>query len=705
MIGLALCVISPSVRASEPAPRPLGTGKAALVRRTPFEKPSPGSIIGGVTSRSSGLVKFAEGTGVRLRGGAFTVDPASLDLGLAARQNLTRASIETQIAATNQLLRSRHASVTRLFSRAEDALAAEHRAGETNSGKELADLNLFYEIRFGENATAVDVADTLYQLNMLDLVEFASPNSVAAPPPAADLSPTTPNFGAYLTYFAPAPNGLDVNYGRPLTGGRGESVRVVDVEQGWTVDHEDWPGYLALSGNNYAPALDHGTAVIGEIAAAENAYGMTGVAPSVEISLASPVLGVNNDYYLADAVNRAYAQSRSGDVINLEQQVYYNYPSDLSLCPPEWDNATFSAVATAVANGRIVVETVGNGRPIGNNQFVGQDLDDTVRFGSRFVRAVSDTGAIYVAAGIPASHAPEAYSNFGSRVDVQGWGEGVATLGYGDLFFPNQDVRQAYTTSFSGTSSAAPMVSGAVAIVQGIRRGRGLTDLSSQDMRTALLIGATPQTGGSHIGPLPNLRGIIQAIPITAPSITATGTAAGVTVTWSAVAGASGYQIFRQDSAGGAWNLLNSTSSTQYSDAPAAGHTFLYRVRAYDALQNQSTDSNYDLATTISFDDPQLNNTIMVRAQHIVQVRIAINDVCTFAGTAICPSLPYNAAAIDASQVRGMTITESDFRSARNTIVSLRSSIGASPASFTDLPVQGGPIRAVHMKELRTAAN
>ena len=48
-------------------------------------------------------------------------------------------------------------------------------------------------------------------------------------------------------------------------------------------------------------------------------------------------------------------------------------------------------------------------------------------------------------------------SNFGSRVDVQGWGDSVATLAYGDLLMANgSDSRQWYTGSFSGTSSASP---------------------------------------------------------------------------------------------------------------------------------------------------------------------------------------------------------------------------------------------------------
>ena len=69
------------------------------------------------------------------------------------------------------------------------------------------------------------------------------------------------------------------------------------------------------------------------------------------------------------------------------------------------------------------------------------------------------SGAIIVGAGA----APTAYggsdvdrsrldfSNYGSRVDLQGWGEAVVTTGYGDLYNEHPDSNWDYTNSFSGT--------------------------------------------------------------------------------------------------------------------------------------------------------------------------------------------------------------------------------------------------------------
>ena len=69
---------------------------------------------------------------------------------------------------------------------------------------------------------------------------------------------------------------------------------------------------------------------------------------------------------------------------------------------------------------------------------------------------------------------PAGFSNYGARVDAQGWGREVTTTGYGDLQGgADEDVW--YTDRFSGTSSASPIVVGAVACCRasGAAGGRG----------------------------------------------------------------------------------------------------------------------------------------------------------------------------------------------------------------------------------------
>jgi hypothetical protein len=89
----------------------------------------------------------------------------------------------------------------------------------------------------------------------------------------------------------------------------------------------------------------------------------------------------------------------------------------------------------------------------------------------------------------------------------------VTTCGYGDLR-REQGQNNWYTINFGGTSSAAAMVAGAVAVLQSIAKERGIGPLSPADVRRLLIATGTPQSGDSSekIGPRPNLRAAIEAL-------------------------------------------------------------------------------------------------------------------------------------------------------------------------------------------------
>jgi Fibronectin type III domain. len=56
----------------------------------------------------------------------------------------------------------------------------------------------------------------------------------------------------------------------------------------------------------------------------------------------------------------------------------------------------------------------------------------------------------------------------------------------------------------------------------------------------------------------------------------------GIRLTWSAVSGRSGYEIWRATSADGEYSLIRSTTSTSYSNTSlSTGVTYYYRIRAY----------------------------------------------------------------------------------------------------------------------------
>lgn len=126
-----------------------------------------------------------------------------------------------------------------------------------------------------------------------------------------------------------------------------------------------------------------------------------------------------------------------------------------------------------------------------------------------------------VGAGHPDTHAALPFSNYGTRLDVQGWGERIATLGLGERPIGQADPRlringgdelQWYTTEFNGTSGASPIVAGAAAIIQANRVAAGLAPLNSCEMRLLLRRTGTQQGQPSNqIGPLPNLQAALRA--------------------------------------------------------------------------------------------------------------------------------------------------------------------------------------------------
>ena len=257
---------------------------------------------------------------------------------------------------------------------------------------------------------------------------------------------------------------------------------------------------------------NHGAAAIGVVAATQNSYGMTGIAPNAQV-------GVSSDRYgtyatRVDAISLATQKLNAGDILLLEMQQYTFEPFSTAcgcpvpgcLVPIDVVESIFAAIQIVVAKGIVVVESAGNGAT---------DLDAPC-FAGRFSRAVRDSGAIIVGAGSSLARETLSFSTYGTRVDVQGWGENVATLGYGNLAAVNgaADARQYYTNSFGGTSSATPMVAATAAVVQGVVKNLTGKYLDSKGMRAHLVASgvAQPSSTTRAIGPLPNLKAAIEGL-------------------------------------------------------------------------------------------------------------------------------------------------------------------------------------------------
>jgi len=375
------------------------------------------------------------------------------------------------------------------------------------SGSAMADMTLYYQINLESSMTAEERVDLINEINSLDIIEIAY--FAPKPSPASiDEVKLTPVWESFQYYLQPAPTGIDAYYGWNFPGGKGEGIKVIDIEGNWIQTHEDLHGGIDnfhIGGTRIDDPgwYNHGTAVLGEIAADSNNFGMTGIAFNVDLGTIS--IGSMST---AQALILATNNSDTGDIILIELHApgpHYNfedYSGQLGYVAMEYWQENFDAILQASALGRIVVEAAGNGA---------EDFDDANIYGSVFDPSVRFSGAIMVGAS-NSSHQPASFTNYGERVDVHAFGTwDVYTLGYGDLYGSGPD--NDYTHSFAGTSSASPIIVGACAILEGISLNNRSMVLHHDELREFLTTYSTPQAASpKHIGPLPDLAAAIEVL-------------------------------------------------------------------------------------------------------------------------------------------------------------------------------------------------
>lgn len=340
-------------------------------------------------------------------------------------------------------------------------------------------------------------------------------------------APSIPDFTGRQGYLDAAPGGVDSKFAWRFRGGDGSGVTIIDVEGGWQLSHVDLAvNSGGLIGGTQYPDVDwrnHGTAVLAQMGGDKNDFGVVGISHGAVVGAVS-----HGSIGSAKAIQLAAQKLKAGDIILLEMhrpgpRTNFKYNDEQTgYIGVEWWPDDLLAIQFAVAKGIVVVEAAGNGA---------ENLDDPMydkrgpNFPANWKNPFRDgkmSGAILVGAGAPPSgkFGPDRsrldFSNYGSRVDCQGWGRGVVTAGYGDLYklagVPN-DEDSWFTSTFSGTSSASPIVAGTVACLQGIARAQGKV-LTGAVLRKALQETGSPQTSNVHerIGTRPDLRKLIARL-------------------------------------------------------------------------------------------------------------------------------------------------------------------------------------------------
>ncbi len=249
---------------------------------------------------------------------------------------------------------------------------------------------------------------------------------------------------------------------------KGSGVRVALVDDGLEIAHPDLtanvitgssgsydyrvPGYGDPTGGA------HGTSVAGVVAARDlNNYGVRGVAPRAS------VVGYNLLQALTSS-NEADAMTRDRSINSISSNSWGAPDGNGTLDAP--DNLWRSAILDGLQNGRggrglIYIWAGGNGAPIDNSNYDGQANNR----GVIAVAATNDVGTqtSYSERGANlwvSAPAGETCGNAIVTTDRSGNG-GYNPLQTGGSDFADHD----YTKCFNGTSAAAPVVSGVVALM------------------------------------------------------------------------------------------------------------------------------------------------------------------------------------------------------------------------------------------------
>jgi subtilisin family serine protease len=298
---------------------------------------------------------------------------------------------------------------------------------------------------------------------------------------------------------------LDLPSAWQLSQGAGVTVAVVDT--GAKLDHPDlapniWTNFGEIPDNgvdddhngyvddvqgvdltstsarqDLSDGHGHGTHVAGIIAAARNGRGVVGVAPKARLMIVKVMNAKGEGTTGAVAEGIRYAAANGARVINVSIQG--NDP----------DPRMNDAIAAAAAANALVVVAAGNSS---------RDIDSQPSYPA----AIPAPNLVAVAATSPdTGKALNSGSNFG-RLDVQ-------------LAAPGENILSTANTGgyvyLTGTSMAAPMVSGVAALVAALN-----PNLSAQDLRAVLLQNATRSR-------LPISAGYVDALGSVRAAATAVG--------------------------------------------------------------------------------------------------------------------------------------------------------------------------------------
>lgn len=348
---------------------------------------------------------------------------------------------------------------------------------------------------YGEN-NYDDLLELSQRLEKLDCVSYCCicPNTTGYQPPKLPINSQTieekissdeitPDF-TELQKYLDAPMGMNVReaWAKNIDG----SLAVVrHMDFGVYQNHEDFKdaNLAVVSSRPETQDCNHGTASTGCIIATKNEFGVTGIAHGCQFY-----------FYDTDDLDQLTDDTQPGDIVSFDLQ----FRIENKLLPITSIRNWWERIKIMVDKGATVLLAAGNG---GLDLSKPEVMDDFGDNGSMLV------GACYHHTGKRAL-----FSNYNQTSSlINSWGDwSVTTTGYGKLQKHPGNERN-YTDRYSGTSSATPLCSGALALIQSYAKQHQII-LSAWGMRELIRKSTYTEGVNDGIGYRPNVNQLLNEI-------------------------------------------------------------------------------------------------------------------------------------------------------------------------------------------------
>lgn len=240
---------------------------------------------------------------------------------------------------------------------------------------------------------------------------------------------------------------------------KGSNIKIAVLDTGCDVNHPDLIGRIKEIRNftsdnggirfRVDDYSGHGTHVSGTIAANLNNSGVVGVAPNVSLYILKVLTTSGGTIdWLINAIN--YAIFLKADIISMSLGTTYDDPR------------LHKVIKTAVKNNISIVCAAGNSGD-------GSHSTDEVEYPAAYPECIC-------VGSISDSFVPSSFTNSNDEIDVVAPGENVVSTYPGGLY-----------ASMSGTSMAAPHVTGALALLKNWAKNKFQKTLSEDELYTQLV--------------------------------------------------------------------------------------------------------------------------------------------------------------------------------------------------------------------------